>query len=161
VTTDLTGGTDPRVVLEGFLDWFRGVAEHKLDGLTRDQVTEVAMPSGTTMLGIVKHLAWDERTWFRHYFRGEPHEGIDVDESFVIGPGDTIEWVVDHYRDACAHSRRIVSEASSLDALATVEHRVFGTVTLGWILTHMLEETARHAGHLDILRELTDGHTGD
>lgn len=159
--SDLTGGTDPRQVLEGFLDWFRGVAERKLDGLTGEQVTEVAMPSGTTMLGIVKHLAWDERTWFRHYFLGEPHEGVDVDESFVIDPDDTIGSVIERCRGACDRSRRIVAAAPSLDASATFAHDVWGTVALGWILAHMLEETARHAGHLDILRELTDGRTGD
>ena len=159
--TGLTGDADPRAVLGGFIDWYRGVAVHKLEGLTRDQVTEVTMPSGTTMLGIIKHLAWAERTWFHHYYAGEPHEGVDVDESFVVVPGDALESVVQHYREACSRSRTIVDEAPSLDAPATIDHRVFGRVTLGWILMHMTEETARHAGHLDILRELTDGRTGD
>jgi hypothetical protein len=158
--TDIRGN-DQHADLEGFLDWYRGVAEHKLDGLSRDQVTEVAMPSGTTMLGIVQHLGWDERRWFSHYFLGEPAEAVNAHESFIVTPDDTVESVVAEYRRDCERSRRIVAGAPSLDAPAAFEHNVFGAVTLEWILVHMIEETARHAGHLDILRELTDGRTGD
>jgi hypothetical protein len=147
--------------LTGFLDWYRGVVEHKLDGLTLEQVTEVTMPSGTTMLGIMKHLAWDERRWFRHYFLGEPREPVDVHESFVVHPDDTIASVVTRYHDDCERSRSIVAEAPSVNQMGAFPHDVFGDVTLEWILVHMIEETARHAGHLDILRELTDGRIGD
>jgi hypothetical protein len=159
--TDLTGGGDQRVVLSGFLDWYRAVAERKLDGLDRDEATSIAMPSGTTMLGIVRHLAWDERGWFGHHYSGATDEREDVDQSFVRAPDETVDSVISDYRAACARSRAIVEAAPSLDAPAAVEHRVFGAVTLRWIMMHMIEETARHAGHLDILRELTDGRTGD
>jgi uncharacterized damage-inducible protein DinB len=159
--TGLTGGSDEREVLEGFLDWFRGVVEHKLDGLGRAELVEVRMPSGTTMLGIVKHLASAERLWFRTRFLGEPDEGWDSDESFRITESDTVESVLDRYRAECAFSRAAVAGAPSLDAVAAVEHPIYGDVTLRWILVHIIEETARHAGHLDILRELTDGRTGD
>jgi hypothetical protein len=69
--------------------------------------------------------------------------------------------VLDRYRAECAFARVVVDGAPSLDAGAAVEHPIYGEVTLRWILVHMIEETARHAGHLDILRELTDGRTGD
>jgi uncharacterized damage-inducible protein DinB len=158
--TEINGGGDRCVVLGGFLDWFRGVAEAKLDGLTAEQATEVKMPSGTTMLGIVKHLAWAERLWFRHYSEGEPFE-VTIEESFVLAPADTVDSVLDQYRAECARSRQVVDGAPTLDRPSAFEHRVWGTVTVEWIMTHMLEETARHCGHLDILRELTDGRAGD
>jgi uncharacterized damage-inducible protein DinB len=148
-------------MLEGFLDWLRGVVEHKLDGLARTQMVEVRMPSGTTMLGIVKHLASAEHLWFRHRFLGEPDSGWDSDETFRITESDTVASVLDRYRTVCASARVVVDDASSLDAVAAVAHPIYGMVTLRWILVHMIEETARHAGHLDILRELTDGRTGD
>jgi uncharacterized damage-inducible protein DinB len=157
--SSITGGNDRRVVLGGFLDWFRGVAAAKLDGLTVERATEVKMPSGTTMLGIVKHLTWAERLWFRHYSAGEPFE-VTIEESFVLDPADTVDSTVERYRAECARSRQVVDEAATLDRPSVFEHRVYGTVSLEWILTHMLEETARHCGHLDILRELTDGRTG-
>jgi hypothetical protein len=147
--------------LDGFLDWYRGVAVRKLDGLSRDLAIEVTMPSGTTMLGTVKHLGWDERRWFTHYFLGEPAEALTAHDSFTVVDNDTVDSVVTAYRRDCDRSRQIVADAAASDAPAAVEHRVFGAVTLEWILVHMIEETARHAGHLDIFRELTDGRTGD
>jgi hypothetical protein len=150
-----------RAQLEEFLDWFRVVVERKVDGLTREQATEVVMPSGTTMLGVVKHLAWAEWRWFCYFLLGEASDGVEIADSFVLDPGDTTETVLDEYRAACERSRVNASAAPSVDTLAVIEHRVHGFVTLRWILVHMLEETARHAGHLDILRELTDGKVGD
>ena len=112
------------------------------------------------MLGILKHLTWAERRWFGHYLLGDAPDEVVVDESFIIGDDDTIESVLDGYRTECAHSRQVAAEAP-IDAPAQLEHGVYGRVTLAWILVHLIEETARHAGHLDILRELTDGRTGD
>jgi len=158
--TDLGSHADDRTMLTGFLDWYRWVAENELDGLSRDDATRVTTPGGLTMLGIVKHLAWVERIWFRSYFRGEEREPVENPESFEITPGDTIESVLAAYRSDCAEARRITHDAA-LDQTSVVPHDVYGLVTLRWILMHMIEETARHSGHLDILRELTDGRTGD
>jgi len=157
--TDLGGTAERRVMLSGFLDWYRGVAVHKLADLSRDEAVRVPTPTGLTLLGTVQHLDWDERIWFGHYFLGEPHDPRDVDESFAIAEDATVESVVTAYEMTCARSREIIA-AASFDQLATVEHRVFGSVTLEWIVLHMIEETARHAGHMDVLRELTDGRTG-
>jgi uncharacterized damage-inducible protein DinB len=157
----VSDSANERAELEEFLDFFRGVTERKLDGLTRAQATQVVMPSGTTMLGIVKHLAWAEWRWFCYFLLGEEGEGMEIADSFVLDPADTTDSVLQEYRAACETSRVNAAATPSLDTLATTEHRVHGRVTLRWILVHMIEETARHAGHLDILRELTDGRVGD
>jgi uncharacterized damage-inducible protein DinB len=156
--TDLGGTAEPRAMLDGFLDWYRGVCIHELAGLSPAEAVRVPTPTGLTLLGTVQHLAWDERVWFGHYFLGEPHDPADVDESFAVAPDATIESVVADYEAACARSREIAA-AAPLDRRAAVTHRVFGEVTLEWIILHMIEETARHAGHMDVLRELTDGRT--
>jgi hypothetical protein len=158
--TDLIGGSDRRARLTGFLDWYRGVIERKVDGLSGDDATRVATPTGVTLLGVVQHLGWCERIWFGHYFAGGPHAPADVNESFDIAPDATMESVLATYRDACADSRAITA-AASLEQVAVVRHDTWGAVDLEWILMHMIEETARHAGHMDILREQTDGRAGD
>jgi uncharacterized damage-inducible protein DinB len=152
---------DERSMLTGFLDWYRGVAEHKVAGLTFEEATRVSTPTGLTILGTINHLAWVEKRWFEYHFKGEDPDDLDAHRSFELGPTDTIESVLERYRGACAEARRTVADEPSLDALAKVEHRHFGATSLRWILLHMIEETARHAGHLDIVRELTDGRTGD
>jgi uncharacterized damage-inducible protein DinB len=148
-------------MLTGFLDWYRGVAEHKVAGLTLEETTRVSTRTGVTMLGTINHLAWVEQLWFQHHFDGQERDRLDAHSSFQLAPTETVESVVERYRSACADARRIVAEAPLLDVRSKVDHAYFGACTLRWILVHMIEETARHAGHLDILRELTDGRTGD
>jgi uncharacterized damage-inducible protein DinB len=160
VTADIAR-EDERSMLTGFLDWYRGVAEHKVAGLTFEEATRVSTPTGLTILSTINHLAWVEKRWFEYHFKGEDPDDLDAHRSFELGPTDTIETVLERYRAACAEARRTVADAPSLDALAKVEHRHFGATSLRWILLHMIEETARHAGHLDIVRELTDRRTGD
>jgi hypothetical protein len=158
---DGIGVDDERALLGGYLDWYRGVAEHKVVDLGRADATRVATPTGVTLLGIIKHLAWCERRWFPHHLLGGPREPVEVGDSFVVDPSDTVESVIANYRDECARSREIVDAQPALQTRSAVGHDHFGTVTLEWIVVHMIEETARHCGHLDILRELTDGRTGD
>ena len=155
------GRDDERTLLTGFLDWYRGVAVHKLAGLNRDDATRVETPTGMTMLGVINHLAWCERVWFDHHFRGEEPDDGDDSTSFRLEPTDNVESVTARYSRACHDARQIVAEESSLEAPSAIAHPVFGTVSLRWILLHMVDETARHAGHLDLLREWTDGRTGD
>ena len=157
---DLTPPEDERALLDGFVDWFRTLAAARLDGLNRAEATRVATPTGLTLAGIVKHLAWVERVWFRYYLEGEDLDLSDNPGSFALGPEDTVESVVADYRSACDDSRRIAAESSSLDRRAVRAHALFGQVSLRWILVHMIDETAGHKGHQDILRELTDGVTG-
>ncbi|MEX2269135.1 MAG: DinB family protein [Acidimicrobiia bacterium] len=151
-----------RETLAGFMDWYRQVVINKVDGLSFEDASRVMTPTGMSPLGIVKHLTWAEAGWFRDTFAGK-YEGEEAsnEDSFVIAPGDTIESVVAAYRDECEHSRRIAARAPSLNALSVGESQFRGLTSLRWILIHMIDETARHAGHLDIMREQIDGRTGD
>ena len=120
------------------------------------------MPSASTLLGIVKHLAYVERSWFQLRFAGETvtfpwtKDEADKDLDFRIDPSDTIENITAFYQQEIARSRAIVGPASLDDLARNMEN----PRSLRWIMVHMIEETARHAGHADILRELTDGAIG-
>ena len=154
-----------RETLEGSLDWYRAVVERKVDGLALDDAKRAMTPTGMSALGVLKHLGWVERGWFREIFAGENVESIDVDgdntPEFAIGNDDTVESVIGFYRAEVEESRRVSRNAPSLDALSAKETLNRGPVTLRWIMVHMLEETARHAGHLDLMRENIDGQVGD
>ena len=151
---------DVDATLLEFLDLYRSVAVRKLEGLTTEQATEVATPTGMTLLGLVKHLAWDERIWFGYHFLGEAVEPMEADPSFHVEATDTIDSVLAGFETDCERSRQIMAEAPSFDTLARVPHDHFGSVSLRWIIVHMIEEVARHVGHMDILREQTDGSAG-
>jgi hypothetical protein len=150
-----------RETVTGALDWYRAVVVNKVDGLSLEDASRVMTPTGLSPLGIVKHLTWVEAGWFRDTFAGT-YEGQEEssEDSFQLGPDDTIESVVASYRDECDSSRRITDAARSLDDLSALEAHVYGYVSLRWVLVHMLEETAHHVGHLDIMREHIDGRTG-
>ena len=154
-----------RETLDGFLDWYRAVVERKVDDLSLDDAKRVTTPTGMSALGVVKHLGWAERGWFRETFAGEHVEAIasDGDNSaeFAIGTDDTVESVIAFYRAEVEHSKRVCNDAASLDELSAVETSNREQVSLRWIMVHMLEETARHAGHLDLMRENIDGQVGD
>ncbi|WP_425502399.1 DUF664 domain-containing protein [Phytoactinopolyspora limicola] len=78
-------------------------------------------------------------------------------DGWIVGPGTTVEGIIDDYRRACGQSRQV---AAGLTLDDTAPHPRMGWVSLGWVYVHMIEETARHAGHVDILREQIDGSTG-
>jgi uncharacterized damage-inducible protein DinB len=147
---------DERTSLSQWLDYHRGVLVWKLDGLSDEQARRPMVPSGTSLLGLVKHLADVERWWFGEVFAG--NDIAEEGDHFTPGPSDTVESVVASYREACARSRAVVDAAASLDDVAVHETR---TPTLRWVLIHMIEETARHNGHADMARELLDGTVGD
>jgi len=151
-----------RETLLGFRDWYEQVVVNKVEDLTLEQASTVMTPSGMSPLGVVKHLASAEAGWYRDTFAGEPDfTEVSNDESFVVNDGDTIESVTAEYREECARSKAIIEAAGSLDDLSAREAEIRGHTSLRWILIHMLEETARHAGHLDLMREQLDGRTGD
>ena len=134
----------------------------KLDGLDEEQVRQTHAPSSLTLLGLIKHLTDVERTWFRERFAGEDPPNADAwsaERSWRIEPDDTTASIVAAYRAECAASDRIVQAHGPDDIAArTPPHRE--GVTLRWILMHMVQETARHVGHADLLRESIDGATG-
>ncbi len=157
----LGGQADERELLTGFLDWYRAVAARKVDGLSPEQASRHLTASGLSPLGVVKHLAWVERGWFQLLFAGgDLNLHADNTRTFELTASDTVASVVADYAAATDESRA-VTEAASLDDVAVHAHPIFGPVTLRWVLVHMLEETARHAGHLDVMREALDGRTGD
>jgi uncharacterized damage-inducible protein DinB len=148
-----------REVLETFLDLYRGILKRKVAGLTDGQLRAGHVPSGTTMAGLVKHLAGVEREWFQRVLAGRPAEelGLPDADGWAVSDADTAEFLLADYERACAESRQT---AAGLALDHTAPHPRLGRVSLRWIYVHMIEETARHAGHADILREQTDGATG-
>ena len=120
------------------------------------------VPSGTSILGLVKHLAAVEYGWFCETF-GRAMEPMPFDESDPEGdlrlePSDTAADMIAFYDRACIAADASIDEIG-LDGMGKSWN---GTaVSMRWVLVHMIEETARHAGHIDILRELLDGATGD
>ena len=154
---------DERLMLSSFLDAMRLAARLKLDGLTEEQVRMVPTASALSLLGIVKHLAWTENRWFRQSFTGEDVEDPRVrgeGAEFSLDPTDTIASVLRHYDAECERARAIAASAASLDEVAKTR-RSSGEVSLRWILVHMIEETARHVGHADLIRETIDGSVGE
>jgi hypothetical protein len=162
MTDHLGARADERTMLDGFLDWYRSVVERKVADLALDDATRVMTPTGLTPLGVVAHLAAVEVGWFVETFAGEPVDPVwDDHGSFRLRRDDTVASVVAEYREACDRSRTIAASAPTLDQLGVRTNELRGDVTLRWILVHMIEETARHAGHLDLMREQIDGRTGD
>jgi uncharacterized damage-inducible protein DinB len=144
------------------LDRHRDAVVWKFDGLDEAAARRPMTPSGTSMLGLLKHLAAVEYNWFAETFGREteplPFDDDDPDADLRPGPDDTIASVLAFYARARASSDAVIAEHEVTDT-GTSWHG--DTVTLRWVLIHEIEETARHAGHLDLLRELLDGVTGD
>jgi uncharacterized damage-inducible protein DinB len=155
-----TGGE--KESLKVALDRHRDAILWKLEGVGDQDLRRPLVPSGTSLLGLVKHLAAVEYGWFCDTF-GRPTEPLpfdddDPDADLRIAPEETPADVLAFYDRARATADR------ATDAIALEETGMawFGEpVTMRWVLIHMVEETARHAGHVDILRELIDGMTGD
>jgi uncharacterized damage-inducible protein DinB len=164
---DPAPAADERTMLTEFLDWYRLTFEVKCDGLTDAQARATIPPSDLSLMGIVRHLTEVERNWFRAKFLGEdaPYYYCteeDQDGDFHPGPDDTLADALAHYRVECERAREITSAAASLDQLSAIAVRGYDApVSLRWILVHMIEESARHAGHADLLRQSLDGVTGD
>src|SRR2546423_1579837 len=94
---------DEKATLGAFLDWYRDALLRKLEGLEKEAATRRLVPSATTLLGMVKHLAYVERGWFQGTFMGEPVERLrtsdDPDAEFRVAPDETIAAIVDLYQD--------------------------------------------------------------
>ena len=144
------------------LDRHRDAILWKLEGLDDEQLRRPRVPSGTSLLGLVKHLAAVEYGWFCDTFGRDaeplPFDDDDPDADLRIEPGETTEDVLAFYDRARAAADQAIDE---LDVEDTGTAWFGEAVTLRWVLIHMVEETARHAGHVDIIRELIDGMTGD
>lgn len=152
---------DPIGMLSAFLDFQRATLLWKVSGLTDEELLRPMVPSGTCLLGLVKHSAAVEISWLQTKFAGldvsNTWSAEDPNGDWRIEPYDTTDAIIASYVDACEKSRAIVGSAAWDDAsLREGRHE-----TLGWILCHMLEEISRHVGHADILREQIDGAVGE
>ncbi len=147
-------GSSEAETLRGFLDYLRTSVAAKVDGAPEPQVRTAAVPSGTSLLGLLNHLAFVERS----VFLGE--KVTDWQATFRAGPQDSVADVVTRYRDAVARANRVLDGCAELGAPVPRPRPGRPAPSVRWALTHMIEETGRHAGHADILRELIDGATG-
>ena len=150
-----------RAMLESMLDFYRATVVNKVAGLTDAQAfTAAVSPSALTPATVVRHLTGTERFWFSIDFADLdvtwPWTDDDLHSNFRIEPGETLATIVADYVEECARSRRAVAD-SHLDDAARGEGMDF---TLRYAMIHMIQETARHCGHLDLLRETTDGAVG-
>ena len=156
---------DEREMLIAFLDFQRESMVRKLEGLTEEQARWAPTASANSLISLLSHLGWVEVWWFRMNFLGEqdievPWSDADPDGDLRVRDDQTIAELVAFYRREWEASNEIIRSAPSLDLPAAYTKRKDGVPTLRWILNHMIEETARHAGHADITRELIDGSTG-
>jgi uncharacterized damage-inducible protein DinB len=165
-TDDIPSVFDERTVLTTFLDYARDTVHAKCAGLSDEHARLAPLPGSplTTIAGLVNHLRWVEHHWIEVALLGLPDRGPwtdeDPDREMRIATDIPLTELLADYRAACAHHSELVAELP-LDTLS------LGKLTwrseplpLRWILFHLLEETARHNGHIDLLREMADGVTG-
>jgi len=145
-----------RETLTAFLDYLRESVALKVLGLSHDAQTRALVPSGTSLLGLVKHLTMVEVAWFQWAFAGL-EVAVPTGE---LEAHDTEASALAAYRSAIERSAQIVACEPDLGKLCARKLSAPQPMSLRWVLVHMVEETGRHAGHADILREQLDGETG-
>ncbi|GAA1602087.1 DinB family protein [Catellatospora bangladeshensis] len=157
---------DERTALMGWYDMQRAIVRYKCEGLSDADAHRAVLPSSPlmTVAGLVSHLRWTEHCWFEVLFLGKaadspPFDQTEEDLDFKVAAGRPLSELLDEYEQACARSNEIIA-AHSLDD--TGRHPDFRSAqaNLRWMIIHMIEETARHLGHLDTIREILDGETG-
>jgi hypothetical protein len=157
---------DEREVLLGVLEYQRATFLWKCSGLTGEQLARRAVPpSPLSLLGLARHLADVERAWFQRRVAGQDvpfrfffTDPDDPDNDFTQASADTAEHDYGLLVDAIDQARAALAPVS-LDH--TFEHPKWGTMSARWVMSHMIEEYARHNGHADFLREQIDGATGE
>ena len=126
-----------------------------LDGVSEADARRPLVDSGTSLLWLTKHLAGAEDLWLVRRFAGRP--GVVVSDT--VTETDTVASALANYREGWARADAIVAATPDLEVMCA-DTGTESPVSLRWVLMHLLEETARHAGHADILREQIDGTTG-
>jgi uncharacterized damage-inducible protein DinB len=153
-----------REMLRAFLDFHRDTLAMKCAGLSDDQLREHSSPpSALSLLGLVRHMAEVERTWFRRVINGEDLPLVWSDDGDYQAAYDASQASAEDafraWQDEVEHSRRIERAASSLDVTG-YQPRWEEDVSLRLVMLHLIHEYARHNGHADFLREAVDGSTG-
>jgi uncharacterized damage-inducible protein DinB len=164
---DIPSSWDERTVLMTLLDYARDTVHAKCAGLPDADARRAPLPGSPlmTISGLVSHLRWVESSWIEDTLLGcaidAPWTEDDPDREFRIAVEVPLAQLLAEYRAACARHRDLVASLD-LDTPSRGDLGEWRTepVTLRWILLHLIEETARHNGHLDILRELADGTRG-
>jgi uncharacterized damage-inducible protein DinB len=154
-----------RAMLQGWLDWHRDTLLHKCAGLTPEQLKRASVaPSNLSLLGLVRHMTNVERAWFRKRVAGEQIDSVHGGPDNVDADFDEVGGA-----DAEADFAAFRAEVTACDA-ATADRGLDETfihprsrreISIRWVVTHMIEEYARHNGHADLIRERIDGVTGD
>ncbi len=153
------GDGDERAILTGWLDWQRATVRLKVEGLSNPDGYRSLLPTSPrmTVAAVVSHLRWTEHGWFTGSFPSIAGDDFARDPSGGWEfPRTSLNSLVEEYDAECDVSRRIVAQ---LDLATNQEFTPpeYTPVNVRWILAHMIEETARHLGHLDLLREQLDG----
>ncbi|GII01159.1 hypothetical protein Pta02_31670 [Planobispora takensis] len=153
-----------REMLRAFLDYHRATLAMKCDGLSDEELRRQSMPPSTlSLLGLVRHMAEVERTWFRRVINREDIPLVWSDEGdyqvAYDASGATRSEAFEAWRAEVEHSRRIEREAESLDVTG-YQVRWEAEVSLRMVMLHLIHEYARHNGHADFLREGIDGTVG-
>ena len=156
---------DERSQLIGWLDLQRALIHWKCEGLSEDDAHRAVLPSSPlmTMAGLVSHLRWVEHCWFEVLFLGRsgtdnPQFG-EVEDADMMVNEIPLAQLLTEYEQQCATSNEIAA-THSLDDVGQHPDFKSATASLRWMVIHMVEETARHLGHADAIRELLDGTTG-
>jgi hypothetical protein len=151
------GPPDELSGLNMFLEEQRAAILRKLDGLSDEQATSHPTVSDFCMLTLVKHVAHVERRWFQLEIARRDIPGLwppANDSELRLEPGDSVESIRDLYQTIIADNRKILSQVGDLDSLSAIN------LNRRWVLLHLIEELARHAGHADLIRESIDGSKG-
>ncbi|WP_091375532.1 DinB family protein [Actinokineospora alba] len=154
---------DESTQLTAFLDYHRATVVTKAAGLSEEDAHRSLLPSELmTVAGLLSHLRWVEAYWFDVVLDGQPdrapYSKEHPDGEFEIAAELSLSQLIDDYRAQCATSREITARRGLDDV---VDFRGDEQVNVRWVIVHMIEETARHAGHLDVIREQLDGATGE
>ncbi len=148
---------DEMPMARAWLQHLRDSAIFKVEGLTPEQLRWRPAPTANSLGVIVVHLGYAERLWLRAIFAGEPMDMAWRARMFELPDGWGVGDVVDFYRAESAQADAVLDLAETFDLPSAGDLR---PTTLRWAVTHLIEETARHVGHMDITRELLDGSIG-
>lgn len=158
---------DERAMLEGWLEYHRQTLDWKCEGLTDEQLrTATVAPSTLSLMGLVRHMAEVERSWYRRVLAAEDAGPIyysdeDPEGEFRLTEADTFAEARATWQAEIEAARRNAAGVPLGEPTRGRHLRTGERYTLRWIHTHMIEEYARHNGHADLIRERLDGATGD